>query len=70
MKRKPKPGTRVRLTSAFLRSTGQYGSAGHSRWTVQACNCGLCKNGNFVATDEPGFEGRPTHINIHNLEAA
>lgn len=62
---KAKPGTRVRLTGAFLRSTGQIaGGEGGKRWTVVECSCKLCQ-GNpgpkcqdkgawcFVAVDEP-----------------
>ena len=54
--RKPKyhAGDRVRLTGAFLKSTGQIaGGEGHTVWTVQACPCSLCKSGRFILTDEP-----------------
>ena len=43
-------GDTVRLTGAFLRSTGQYaGSEGLARWTVQA----VSKDGRIVTTNEP-----------------
>ena len=36
------PGTTVRLTGQFLRSTGQIaGGEGQSKWIVQPCDCGL-----------------------------
>lgn len=48
------PGTQVKLTGKFLRSTGQgVGSEGQKRWTVQPCSCGLCKRGGHIRTDEP-----------------
>jgi len=56
LKKKPEPGTKVRLTGVFLRNTGQMtGDEGRKRWTVQSCECGLCKCGKpgFVAVDEP-----------------
>lgn len=47
------PGDRVRLTGYFLAATGQQvGDEGFKRWTVVACECGLCKNGGHVAVDE------------------
>lgn len=53
LKTQPPPGTPVRLTGVFLRSTGQItGDDGRKRWTVQKCECSLCKSGSFVATDE------------------
>lgn len=49
MKGKPKhfePGDRVRLTGVFLKNTGQRaGGEEQSRWTVRACDCGLCASG-------------------------
>ena len=47
-------GDKVRLTGAFLRSTGQYvGQEAHNRWTVQAHpGCKLCADGRFILTDE------------------
>lgn len=66
-------GARVRLTGEFLRNTGQIaGGEGQSRWTVIACDCGLCRTGRFVAvnqasTDDPS---RNRHINAGNLQVA
>lgn len=76
-------GDRVRLTGAFLRSTGQIrGGEGHSRWIVQAHpGCRLCADG-FVLTDQPRstpedfteaeYAADPLlkfrHINASNLE--
>ena len=49
-------GSKVRFTGKFLRSTGQYtGSEGKARFIVQECDCGLCKLGNHVRTDQPGM---------------
>jgi len=65
------PGTRVRFTGKFLRNTGQYtGQDTRSRWTVVPCECGLCKLGNFLATDEPSYDdpSQPRHINVGNLQ--
>ncbi len=54
LKSKYPPGTRVRLTGKFLRSTGQMaGGEGLSKWVVQECDCRLCKGGDFVRTDQP-----------------
>jgi hypothetical protein len=65
-----KPGDRVRLTGAFLRSTGQHtGPEGLSRWRVVQCDCGLCRRGGFTAVDEQGEHG-PRHIATANLERA
>ena len=71
-------GDRVRLTRAFLRNTGQYkGRDAAGRWTVVACDCGLCTRGGFVAVNErslyadsPGNEDMPPqrHFNAGNLE--
>ncbi len=47
-----KPGTRVRLSGAFLRATGQY-TGGDRIYTVADCDCALCANGRFIAVDEP-----------------
>lgn len=47
------PGETVQLTGKFLRNTGQItGREGMSRWIVQACDCGLCRTGSFVCTNE------------------
>lgn len=65
------PGDTVRMTGEFLRNTGQVaGGEGQSRWTVVPCDCGLCKTGRFIATNEPSFDqpDRPRHINTGNLE--
>ena len=78
------PGSRVRLTGKFLRSTGQFlGSEGVSRWTVQDCDCPACRRGDLVAVNQPhrcqedpsGYEDIPEderpkwrHINVFNLE--
>ncbi len=47
-------GDKIKLTGKFLASTGQRtGPEGLSTWIVVACECGLCKTGDFVATNEP-----------------
>jgi hypothetical protein len=47
-------GDEVRLTGAFLKSTGQQtGVEGRLTWIVQACPCRLCADGRFVLTDQP-----------------
>lgn len=71
MKRKPAPGVRVRLTGEFLRNTGQLaGGDGASRWIVQACDCGLCKVGPYIAVDEPSTDepSQARHVNYGNVE--
>jgi hypothetical protein len=84
MLRNFKPGTTVRLTGKFLRSTGQIaGGDGSKRWCIVACDCVLCSDGCYAAVDEPhlcqsdprGWEDRPAeerpkwrHFNIANLE--
>jgi hypothetical protein len=81
IKRRFAPGDHVRLTGDFLRWTGQIaGGAGQSIWTVVECPCSLCRDGKFVATNQPSVfdddtdDGRdqhcPRHINAHNLERA
>jgi len=67
--RKLQPGDKVKLTGKFLRNTGQMtGGEGLSRWIVQACSCGLCKDGRFVAVNEPAGDGEgPRHFNAANL---
>jgi hypothetical protein len=70
----PPIGARVRLTGAFLRSTGQIaGDEGQKVWRVLACACVLCAGGRFVAVDEPSVyaepgEPRQRHIAAGNLE--
>ncbi len=79
-------GDRVRLTGAFLRSTGQIaGGEGQSVWTVQPCRCGLCSDGRFILTDQEKHDYREIftaeelarephlkfrHINASNLQRA
>ena len=65
-------GERVRLTAKFLRNTGQHmGQEPLSVWTIQACECDLCKTGRFIATDQIDPEdGTLRHINLSNLEPA
>ena len=78
------PGDKVRLTGAFLRSTGQYaGGEGHSVWIVQAHpGCRMCATGDFVLTNQERstpedftpeeYAADPLlkyrHINAKNLE--
>ncbi len=72
-------GNKVRLTGAFLRSTGQIaGGEGRSVWTVQACKCRLCADGRFVLTDQRSMEGmfteeeiaREPHLAYRHINAA
>ena len=49
------PGTRVRWSGKWLKSTGA--RDGRRVYTVQACDCGLCAGGRHVALDEPSFDG-------------
>ncbi len=50
----PPAGTKVRLTGIFLKNTGQIaGGEGQSKWLIVACSCSLCKQGDFVAVNEP-----------------
>lgn len=60
LRRKPIVGTVVRLTGAFLRSTGQIaGGEGQSRWKTVDCPCRNCsddawsRGGALVAVNEP-----------------
>jgi len=71
MRGQPTPGTRVRLTDAFLRNTGQVvGGEAFARWTVVSCPCGLCQTGRFVAVDQPSTDDpdRSRHVAVANLE--
>lgn len=73
MRRRPEPGTRVRFTGVFLRSTGQIvGGEGLSRWTVTPCTCATCaRDGSrIVAVDEPSCcdPTRARHMAYANLE--
>lgn len=73
-------GDRVRLTGAFLRSTGQFaGGEGQSVWTVTACPCSLCADGRFVLTNEPRQDdgtftpeeiAREPHLKFRHINAA
>ncbi len=50
-------GTRIKFTGKFLKNTGQQlGGEGQSIWTVVECDCGLCKTGDFVATNEKNYD--------------
>lgn len=47
------PGTKVRASGKFLRSTGQLtGSAGSKVYLVRACECELCLMGKYVSVNE------------------
>lgn len=51
------PGTKVKLTGTFLKNTGQRtGGAGLSKWAIVACDCDLCRDGNFVAVNEKALD--------------
>lgn len=77
-------GTSVRLTSDFLRNTGQFtGQDAHSAWVVRECDCDLCESGRFVAINQEYSHNWFTseeikrderlvwrHINVANLERA
>ncbi len=46
-------GDKVRLSGAFLKSTGQTaGGEGQAVWTVQVCPCRSCAAGRTVLTDQ------------------
>ncbi len=63
-------GDKVKFTGKFLRNTGQQlGREGQSVWTIIACDCGLCKGGRFIATDEPSYDepSQPRHILAANV---
>ncbi len=62
------PGDRAVLAGAFLACTGQrLGDVGARVWTVQACACGLCEGGRFVAVDEEALFGGQRHVARANL---
>jgi hypothetical protein len=65
-----KPGTRVRYSGKFMRSCGI--TNGTRKWTVQACACGLCADGRFVALDEQDIDSDSMpalrHIAVTTLE--
>jgi len=71
MQTKYPAGTRVRLTTKFLRSTGQVsGSDANGKWLVQDCSCGLCARGGFVATNQRNVDDDgQRHIAIGNVQA-
>lgn len=61
----------MRLTSKFLRNTGQIaGDEPSTIWNVVSCDCGLCSRGEFYAVDQPSYSDpdRPRHILRANLE--
>jgi hypothetical protein len=76
-------GAEFALTGVFLKNTGQIvGGEGLSRWRRQACDCGLCHGGSFLASNEPhacqddprGYEDVPPeqrpkwrHFNVANV---
>lgn len=75
-------GDKIRLTRAFLRSTGQYaGQDANATWTVQACDCARCASGEYVATNQSAIIDyftaeelaaepylRMRHLNASNIE--
>lgn len=71
-------GDRIRLTGAFLKSTGQIaGGEGQAVWTVHACPCRLCAEGRFVLTDQPSTEeytpeeyAREPHLRYRHINTA
>lgn len=67
----PPIGARIRLTGAFLSSTGQtVGGEGQKTWRVRSCACELCASGRFVAVNERSSyeDNRWRHIAIGNIE--
>ena len=71
MRAKPAVGARIQLTGEFLRATGQFaGFESHSKWTVVACDCGLCQKGPYIAVDQPSADDptRNRHMNYANVE--
>jgi hypothetical protein len=63
-KRAIQVGDRVKLTSKFLRSTGQYtGSEAQSVWTVT----GLCHDGRWAITDEPAYSADAGYYSAEEL---
>ncbi len=65
-------GDSVRFRRSYLRSTGQVaGPEGLSRWIVQSCDCGLCRLGGHVATNEVSHfydDETPRHLAVSNIE--
>jgi hypothetical protein len=65
------PGTRVRLTKAYLRKKVRFPFGDKfSRWKTVACSCRICQEGKAVALDEPHPEtpGRQRHCLVKDLE--
>lgn len=68
MKTKPPHGTLVRMTKKWQASVGLRGEK-RETFVVQACDCELCKSGQFVSTFTPSYDGVGfRHINIANVE--
>lgn len=67
MARKPiAVGDRVKLTSKFLRSTGQYtGGEAQSVWTVT----GFCNGDRWAITDEPAYSAGAGYYSVEELAA-
>jgi hypothetical protein len=67
------PGTRVRLTGAFLRNTGNYtGPDSRGKWAVVGCACDLCgtNRARWTAVNEPHLANDgPRHFASDNLQA-
>lgn len=67
MRTKPLPGVRVRFSAKFCQSTGI--NDRRRPWTVQECDCELCRNGRHLAVDETNYDDTGTrHVAFQNLE--
>jgi hypothetical protein len=66
-------GDQVKLTGQFLKTTGQKrGGEGGKKWTVVACDCGLCASRDYIAVDEKSSFAMPDepqqrHLNAGNV---
>ena len=65
MTSKPRPGQRVKMSPKWVACTG----GRPERFTVEACDCGLCNLGKHVRVDGTSGYGLPRHVAFDNLVA-
>lgn len=70
MKTRPTPGTEIRETRKHLRASGRVREK-PAHFLVQECECGLCRLGEHVATNQASLFGEGwRHVHIGTVELA